>query len=379
MTFVCRMTHCLHMVLNLACPIFQAGSALSDELRAAKERLAKLEEENMALKTRKLTLADLASSPDPRGLHPHLLHGRPATVAAAPSEVGSYCPGGKGLKRGYAASSAGSIASTVRDEGITIVRDFSEDDLRLYKELEQRVMACWNAPGPEALYEGKGTRPMTRTEVEDMAKQGGYTVEETLNWRDRSKESWAFFQSQGSDEPQEGGGSKYPKGWPRKPRTKVDDLVKQRKMDVLLALSRLVKDHLGKESNGLPDGKHLHEFLMEHLTDIWNHANEPVTTRLYTLPSNVRNGYLTVLLQPNPVSWAVVSDVLTSLWPIIQHADWNIDGKIAFWEEKCGLEAKTSGAQPSCVISMKFDDEVSSLAESIATSDSYMKVDVNDA
>jgi len=28
---------------------------------------------------------------------------------------------------------------------------------------------------------------------------------------------------------------------------------------------------------------------------------------------------------------------------------------------------------------MKFDDEVSSLAESIAKSDSYMKVDVNDA
>ena len=152
MTFVWWMTHCLHMVLNLACPIFQAGSTLSDELRAAKERLAKLEEENMALKTRKFTLADLDSSPDPRGLHPHLLHGRPATVAAAPSEVGSYCPGGKGLRRGYAASSAGSVASTVRDEGITIVRDFSEDDLRLYRELEQHVMACWKAPGPEALY-----------------------------------------------------------------------------------------------------------------------------------------------------------------------------------------------------------------------------------
>jgi hypothetical protein len=106
---------------------------------------------------------------------------------------------------------------------------------------------------------------------------------------------------------------------------------------------------------------------------------------LFTLPSNVRNGYLTVLLQPNPVSWAVVNDVLTSLWPIIQHADWNIDGKIAFWEEKCGLDAKTSGAQPSqqpcglVLISMKVDDEVSSLAESIAKSDSYMQVDVNDA
>jgi len=61
----------------------------------------------------------------------------------------------------------------VRDEGIAIVRDFSVDDLRLYKELEQQVMACWKAPGPEALYEGKGTRPVTRTEVEDMAKQGG--------------------------------------------------------------------------------------------------------------------------------------------------------------------------------------------------------------
>ena len=368
MTFIWQMTHCLQMVLNLACPIFQVGSTLSDELRAAEEKLAKLEEESMALNTKKFTLADLASSPDPHGLHPQLLHGRPTTVAAAPSEVGSY-----------AASSAGSIASTVRDEGITIARDFSEDDLRLYRELEQHVMACWKTPGLEALYEGKSTRPMTRTEVEDMAKQGGYTVEETLNWRDRSKESWAFFQSQGNDEPQEGGGSKYPRRWPRRPRTEVDDLVKQRKMDVLLALSRLVKDHLGTESNGLPDGKHLHEFLMEHLTDIWNHANEPVTTRLYTLPSNVRNGYLTVLLQPNPVSWAVVSDVLKSLWPIIQHADWNIDGKIAFWEDKCGLEAKTSGAQPGGVISMKFDDEVSSLAESIATSDSYMKVDVNDA
>jgi len=112
--------------------------------------------------------------------------------------------------------------------------------------------------------------------------------------------------------PKRAGAASTPRdGWPRKPRTKVDDLVKQRKMDVLLALSRLVKDHLGTESNGLPDGKHLHEFLMERLTDIWDHANEPVTTRLFSLQLNVRNGYLTVLLQPNPVIWAVVSDVLT--------------------------------------------------------------------
>jgi hypothetical protein len=110
-----------------------------------------------------------------------------------------------------------------------------------------------------------------------------------------------------------------------------------------------------------------------------------VTTRWFTLPSNVRNGYLTMLLQPNPVNWAVVSDVLKALWPIIQHADWNIDGKIAFWEEKCALEAKTSGAQPSeqprglRLISMRLDEEVSSLPESNDQSDSYMKVGANDA
>jgi hypothetical protein len=90
-----------------------------------------LEEENRALKNRKLTLADWASGPDSRGLHPFLSRGGAATAPPAPSAAGSYRSGGKGVKRGYAASVAGSAMTSVKDEGLTIVNEFSENDLKL--------------------------------------------------------------------------------------------------------------------------------------------------------------------------------------------------------------------------------------------------------
>jgi len=364
------------------------------ELTLAQERVQKLEEENRALKNRKLTLADLANGPDNRGLqHIFSRTGGAATAPAAPSVAESCRSGGKGVKRGYATSVAGSAMTSVKDEGLTIVNEFSESDLKLYRELERQVMACWKAPGTEAMYETKGMRPLSLTEVEDLAKKDGYTVEEELNWFDPTKESWTFYRQEKGDTPAKGiagNGFKYPPRWPRKARTKRDDLVKERKIEVLLALSRLVKNNLGNQSDGPPDGRTLHEFLMEVLTNIWEAANQPVTTSMFKLSPKTRNSYLTTLLAPAKVSWGVVKNVMTAMWPVIESAEWNKTGRILFWEEKQALEAKAlddtpgTGTPPATrkiapppgleVLAMDIDDEVSS----IAVSETYKKLDDKD-
>ena len=364
------------------------------ELTLAQEKVQQLEEENRALKNRKLTLADLATGPDNRGLqHIFSRTGGAATAPAAPSVAESCRSGGKGVKRGYAASVAGSAMTSVKDEGLTIVNEFSESDLKLYRELERQVMACWKAPGAEAMYETKGMRPLSLTEVEDLAKKDGYTVEEELNWFDTTKETLAFYRREKGDMPAKGivgNGCKYPPRWPRKARTNRDDLVKERKIEVLLALSRLVKNNLGNQSDGLPDGSTLHNFLMEVLTNIWEAANQPVTTSMFKLSPKVRNSYLTTLLVPTTVSWGVVKNVMTAMWPIIGSADWNKTSRILFWEEKSALETKAqddtpgTGTPPATgriapppgleVLAMDIDEDVSS----VAVSDSYKKLDDQD-
>ena len=143
-----------------------------------------------------------------------------------------------------------------------------------------------------------------------------------------------------------GNGCKYPPRWPRKARTKRDDLVKERKIEVLLALSRLVKDNLGNQSDGPPDGRTLHEFRMEVLTNIWEAANQPVTTSMFKLSPKVRNSYLTTLLAPTTVSWGVVKNVMTAMWPIIENADWNKTGRILFWGRRSLLWRLKPGTTP---------------------------------
>jgi len=328
------------------CP--QAKDSLLPELLEAKRKLAELEKENAAMKSAQVwTLEDLSSC------------GGKNTAAASAQHRGNK------LKREWEAASAAASSVTSKKTSLMVVHDFSVEDAAVYNELHQQVVqTCWKALGNEAMFE-QGTRPATVAEVEELADSSGYSVQDHLNWLDKSTVTWEFYlkEKEGRAEKEVVGANKYPKAWPRAPRTKVDDQVKKRKVAVLMELSRLVHEHLGEHAQGVPSAMQLHAFLKTSLDGMWAKANEPVVTGLCNLTPEIRNRYLVKLLQPNPLAWTVVKDVLSALWPRIREFEWVVTSKIELWDELRAIQAHIGDAP------MEVDE--SGVSDGPKTEDSY--------
>ena len=276
------------------------------ELQETLAKLQKLEKENAELKNAKVfNLGDLA------GFDHHRL-----------SEASSSSKRAKSASWEILTVASGMSKATSKQSSLQTAEDFGATDLAIFTELKEHIVSKWNPPkAPNGQY-FQGMRPMTIEEVERDAGKWDhkYDLEQHFGWHDPSGECYIFYMNRSKmDSVVER--SKYPKSWPRTKRHKVDPQVKDRKTAVLVQLTRLVKEHLGEFSEGVPGEEGIGAFLHKYMEqEVWAIANKPVNQPVDALTAEHRNGYLTKLLPP--LTWKIVLDIIQGVWPHIQNAGW---------------------------------------------------------
>ena len=194
----------------------------------------------------------------------------------------------------------------------------------------------WCVPGEESFY-SRGTRPATVLELEAEALERCLRIDDIV---DADCVAW-FHNRKANPAPQAHEEvPQAPKNWPRRKRTRPDDVIKDRKIDVMQSFVQLVKNDLGELGHGpvmaaktrgveLPEsceGGQLSAFLLVYLRSLSKEVCKPVLNPIgaakngTVIEKKTRNGYLTKLCKP--IEYPVVKALLVSLWPHVQGFEW---------------------------------------------------------
>jgi hypothetical protein len=214
-----------------------------------------------------------------------------------------------------------------KTESLAVVAEFGDGDRSLFNTIEKHFFEfIWQNPAPGEGQYSRGTRPATVEEVEAEAKDQGVDKllkPDSLEWY-RERQALAAKETM----------RPAPQSWPRRPRTRVDDEVKKRKVKAKQALVKLVTD-MGEETGGpaaaapaagieLPpkesEGGQVSTFIYQTLLNLAKEVNEPVAHDSMGLAKGDRNKYLTRLMKT--IDYNVIEGLVDAIWPKLQDFVW---------------------------------------------------------